>query len=79
MAARKAYSPRLRALDPDQRGLDAVGVVGLAHPRLAAGADLAAVERGVGIAVELDDALVPVLGAGGDRRLHRDEQKLQML
>src|SRR5690606_2290775 len=56
----------LAAFDADQRRLDAIGVVGLAQARLAAGADLAAVEGRIGIAVELDDALVGALAAGGD-------------
>ena len=56
----------LAALDPDQRRLEAIGVIGLAQTGLAAGANLAAIERRIGVAVELDDALDVILGSGGD-------------
>ena len=36
--------PALATLDPDEGGLDAVGIVGLAQSRLATGADLAPIE-----------------------------------
>ena len=54
------------ALDPDEGGLDAVAVIGLAQPGLTAGADLAPIQGRMGVAVQLDDALVAALGMGGD-------------
>ena len=66
----------LAALDPDQRGFQPVGVIGLAQPGLAARADLAAIQRGMRVAVKLDDALLAIAGATGDPKIAQRRAKI---
>ena len=55
----------LRAFNPDQWGLDAIRVIGLAQAGLATGADLAAIQGGIRVTVKLDDTFDTIARTAG--------------